>query len=108
VRAGAGESGKSTIVKQMRILHVDGFDAEFVLDSFFHSPQQQVIAPGEGGEGGVDDIPLPPPMAVRRWHIVSPPIRPSASVHGSKKIVADLRPSADGSAVRTSLVAGDG
>ena len=26
-------------------------------------------------------MPPPPPMAVRRWHIVSPPIRPSASVH---------------------------
>jgi len=27
---------------------------------------------------------MPPPMAVRRRHIVSPPIRPSVSVHGSK------------------------
>jgi len=25
--AGAGESGKSTIVKQMQILHVDGFNS---------------------------------------------------------------------------------
>jgi len=33
--------------------------------------------------GRRDDMP-PPPMAVRRWHIVSPPIRPSASVRRSK------------------------
>ena len=34
--------------------------------------------------GGGETI-CPPPMAVRRWHIVSPSIRPSASVRGSKK-----------------------
>ena len=44
--------------------------------------QQQIaqgIAPGAARRYA------PPPMAVRRWHIVSPSIRPSASVRGSKK-----------------------
>ena len=40
----------------------------------------------------------PSPMVVRRWHIDSPPIRPL----WIQKLAADLRPSADGSAVRTS------
>ena len=35
--SGAGESGKSTIVKQMKILHVDGFDSELVFTSLTRS-----------------------------------------------------------------------
>uniref|UniRef100_A0A3P8QAG2 GNAS complex locus n=2 Tax=Haplochromini TaxID=319058 RepID=A0A3P8QAG2_ASTCA len=39
---GAGESGKSTIVKQMRILHVDGFNADQFSCWSFREKQQKV------------------------------------------------------------------
>ena len=48
-RVGAGESGKSTIVKQMRILHVDGFDSELVFSS--HSSLVQIFTELLGGRG---------------------------------------------------------
>ena len=41
-------------------------------------------APHPGRRRGRRYNMLPPTTAVRRWHIVSPPIRPSASVNGSK------------------------
>jgi len=46
---------------------------------------------------------MPPPMAVRRWLAY---LFTANRAIVDQKIVADLRPSADGSAVRTSLVAG--
>ena len=50
---------------------------------------------------------LPPTMAVRRCHIVSPPFRPSV-IYMYVKIAADLRPFTDRSVVGTSLMAGGG
>jgi len=52
--------------------------------------------------GGGETI-CPPPMAVRRWLAY---LFTANRAIVDQKIVADLRPSADGSAVRTSLVAG--
>uniref|UniRef100_A0A671K2H9 Guanine nucleotide-binding protein G(s) subunit alpha n=1 Tax=Sinocyclocheilus anshuiensis TaxID=1608454 RepID=A0A671K2H9_9TELE len=39
---GAGESGKSTIVKQMRILHVNGFNADNQESMFYREKKQKI------------------------------------------------------------------